>query len=436
MKTIVIKILVFLSKRIINKYQPKIVGITGSVGKTTTKEAIYLVLSRKFNVRKNFKNYNNEFGVPLTIIGAESGNSSLLGWLSVILHAFKLILTTQKYPEILVLEMGADKPGDIEYLTKHFPPTVGVLTAVSEAHLEQFKNLDGVLKEKEKIVTRLKDGRAVVNFDDPYAIKALSKIKTNLTTYGFKEGADVRAVESSVIGLSAFENASQQDWDDKEWGTAFKVSAFGSAVPIFLPHVLSRAQVYAVLAAISVGHHFELNLMDIIDSLKNFHPEKGRMHLLAGIKHSILIDDTYNSSPAAAMLALNVLKSLPINTGSRRIAVMGSMLELGEQSGQLHANVGRFVYEQGIDVLVGVGQESHSTCLAAKEAGMDEATIFHYDASLSAGEFLRNYIQEGDIVLVKGSQGARMEKTLREILADPTIAGDLLVRQTEEWLRK
>lgn len=171
-------ILRFMARVVLWKYKPKIVGITGSVGKTSAKEAISLVLSTKFNVRKAEKNYNNEIGIPLTIIGAKSGEGSALGWLKVFLKWIFLIIFPSKYPEIVVLEMGIDRPGDMDYLLDFIPVDVGVLTDVSESHLEFFKTIDNIAKEKWKLIESVSnDGVIVVNFDNDKIRELLSKHK-------------------------------------------------------------------------------------------------------------------------------------------------------------------------------------------------------------------------------------------------------------------
>ncbi len=164
--------LAMVAKAILKKYQPDIIGVTGSVGKTTSKDAIYAVLSHKFPARRNVKNYNNEIGLPLTIIGAETGGNSLLGWLSVFAKAAGLLLARDKnYPRILVLEMGVDRVGDMKYLTALAPCKAGVVTSVAPVHLEYFKTLERIAREKSVIVTHLKkDGWAILNGDNEYIL--------------------------------------------------------------------------------------------------------------------------------------------------------------------------------------------------------------------------------------------------------------------------
>jgi len=438
MKELLLKSLRFFAKKIIKKYQPEIVGITGSVGKTSAKEAIFSVLSYEYNVRRNIKSYNNEIGVPLTIIGSETGGKSLFKWLKVFYKAKKLLFIKDKnYPEIIVMEMGADKVGDLDYLMKIINPRISVLTAVSETHLHAFKDLKGVLKEKEKIATSLgKDGIAILNYDDEHIMSVKDKLKAKVITFGFAENADVRGSEMLFSGLEQDFCETQYQWECKIWGTNFKVTYNGSTVPVFLPHCFGKQQVYAALAAIAVGVAKGMNLVDISESLRQYRPEKGRMNLIAGIKYTLIIDDTYNSSPHAVKTALEVMQMIDLPEGKRKIAVLGDMLELGERSADAHREIGFKAAEAGIDYLITVGKESLLTADAAKEAGLLENNVECFSDNEKAGVFLQNIMEPGDLVLVKGSQGIRMEKIVKEVMAEPMKAKELLVRQTGEWENK
>lgn len=435
MQKILNKILRFFAKRILAKYKPEVIGITGSVGKTSTKEAVAAVLSYKFKIRQTMKNYNNEIGLPLTVIGTESGKSSLVGWLKVFYRAAKLLLVTDKeYPQILILEMGADHPGDIEYLVEIAQPTVGILTSVAEAHLEFFKSLEGVLKEKEKIALKLPtEGRAIVNYDDAMTRTTLEKIKGNYYSYGFELGADIRAIEMYFSGLEEESCTTQNDWDCHVWGTGFKVAADGSTVPVFLPHVLGKQYVYAALAAIGAGLHYKMNLVDISESLHLYRGVPGRMSLIAGIKGSLIIDDTYNASPVAAKAALETLAQIGVRAGAKRIAVLGDMLELGKDSDELHAEIGKIAAKLNIDVLVGIGEQAKFICDAAKRAGMNKENIYHFMNRDEAGIKLKELVTPNDLILVKASQGMRLEFIVKELMQDPLRADELLVRQGKGW---
>jgi UDP-N-acetylmuramoyl-tripeptide--D-alanyl-D-alanine ligase len=229
-KKILLKSLRFLAKKVLKKYHPQVIGITGSVGKTSAKEAIAMVLSGSFNVRKTAKNYNNEVGVPLTIFGIDSPpNRSFFGWLGAFWQAISLLIfKNEKYPEILVLEMGADKPGDIKYLVDIAPCNVGVLTFISHAHTEFFGSLKKIAQEKRNIITHLTgNGYALLNYDNDMVREESSSTKAQVITYGFKNGADMQASDVHIL----YDNTG--GWP---MGTTFKVSYQGNVLPVFFAH--------------------------------------------------------------------------------------------------------------------------------------------------------------------------------------------------------
>ena len=415
-----------LAKLILRKYQPHVVGITGSIGKTSAKEAVCTVLGSRFKVRASFKNYNNELGVPLTIIGYESAGRSISGWFKVFLKAWKLIVIHDKnYPEVLVLEMGVDRPGDMAYLCSIASPEVGIETAVSYSHLEYFGSVANIKKEKQVLIENVDNkGLSILNYDNEFTRDMASVSRARIITYGLKEGADLRAQDVSY-------NFSKGDYDLS--GLHFKMSYDGSIVPVFMKNVLSEPAIYAALTGAAVGVHFGMNLVEISDVLNNFNLPAGRMNLLAGINHTFIIDDTYNSSPEACLAALNVLSSIRISEDGIKYAVLGDMMEIGDYTEEGHKLVGAKVAESGIDCLVAVGERSKFTASGAKEAGLKEENIFHFDKVEEALEFLNKRLNNGDVVLIKGSQYMRMEKIVKGIMAEPERAKELLVRQGAEW---
>lgn len=424
------KILGYLAGKIIAKYHPEIVAITGSVGKTTTKEAVFKVLKTAYRTRTNFKNYNNEIGIPLTIIGAESGGRSVFGWLKVLAAALKLLVTTNdNYPKMLVLEMGADHPGDIKYLTKLVPVKVGVITAVAEVHLEFFDSIDHIAKEKGMLIRSLpKDGFAILNFDDPRVKAMAEKTAAKVISYGFLPGADIVASEIAVSHDVNYQDVSTIQ------GVSFKLKYNGSIVPVLLPMVLGEHLVYAALAAVSVGLAYGINLHTMTEALRTFEPPKGRMHLIKGIKGSLIIDDTYNASPLATRKALYQLSQINLNDYHHKYAILGDMLELGNITEQAHREIGEAVVDYKIDYLITVGERSRDIVRGAVAKGIPEDHCFNFPTSSEAGKFAQQRIKEGDLILVKGSQGMRMEKIVKELMAEPERASELLVRQDKSWL--
>ena len=423
-----IKKLKILAKLILNKYKPKIIGITGSVGKTSAKEAVYTVLKTKFNVRRNTKNYNNEIGLPLTIIGSDSPGKSIFGWLGVFFKAGGLILRRDKnYPKILVLEMGVDRPGDMKYLMGIAKGDIGIVTLISHSHEEFFEDVKEIQKEKGLLVENLKPGGwAILNFDDELTRELAGKSKVKVLSYGFKEGAMLRAQEL----VFSFEKTKEVD---NLLGLSFKLTYNGSFIPVLLPQVIGYNSIYAALVAAAVGLTMEMNLVEISKAMREFDSPNGRMNLIDGIKHTLIIDDTYNSSPISVMSALDIVSKIPIAKGARRFAVLGDMLELGKYSEEGHREVGRYAAKSGANKLITVGERSRDIARSAEEAGMARDNIFEYTDVAEAGRFIQQRIEQGDLILVKGSQGMRLEKIVKEIMAEPLRAKELLVRQEEEW---
>jgi UDP-N-acetylmuramoyl-tripeptide--D-alanyl-D-alanine ligase len=414
------------ARMIIKKYQPVIIGITGSIGKTSAKEAVYCVLKDHLSVRLSQKNYNNEIGLPLTVIGAESAGRNIFGWLLVFLKALSiLVFKSKKYPRALILEMGVDHPGDMAYLTSIAPPTIGIVTAVSYSHIEYFGSLVNIKKEKQVLIESLASkGLAILNYDNEATREMSTASQARVITYGLRSGADLQAQDVSYnFAKGGYELS----------GLNFKLNYNGSVVPVFMGKAMSETALYAALAAAAVGLYFEMNLVEIALALKDFSLPKGRMNVLPGIKHTFIIDDTYNSSPEAVIAALSVLSRIKIDPEASKYAVLGDMLEIGAYTEEGHRLVGRKLVESGISRLIAVGERSRDIIRGAKDAGLEDDFIFYFDSSEDAGKFLQDRIKAGDIILVKGSQGVRMEKAVKEIMAEPERAAELLVRQGKEW---
>lgn len=411
------------ARAVVRKYKPTVVGVTGSVGKTSTKEAIFTVLADQHTVRRNVKSYNNELGLPLTVLGYESGGRSLLAWARIKFGALRLLFTRDaSYPSVLVLEMGADRPGDIAFLASIAPPTVAVVTAIAPVHTEFFGSIENVAKEKGTLVQRLIHGGTAVLNEDDERVRALKGQTSGASiTYGWSSEADVRG---SDLAFS-------RGTDTLSFGSSFKVAYRGNVVPVFLPGVVGKPQASAALAAAAVGLTLGRNLVDIAASLRGYQPPAGRMRLVPGIRKTILLDDSYNASPMAAVAALDTLRDL--EGFSRRIAVLGSMTELGRYSDEGHRDVGTHAALLGLDLLITVGHEAKRIAETARERGMEEGKVFSFAASPEVGRFLQERLHENDLILVKGSQAMRTEKIVKELMAEPERASDLLVRQGPEW---
>lgn len=421
MKIIVEKLLGWLAKMIVRKYRPEVVGVTGSLGKTSVKEIVVGILRHSFSVRGNHSSCNNELGVPLTIIGAKSPGKSFAGWFLVFCQAIKLLFCRDKnYPEILVLEMAANRPGDLEKLIKITPCHVGVVTTVSPAHLKFFKTVKKVSQEKRLIVSHLKKtDYAILNRDDAEVFEMSKKTDADVISFGFHPSADVRTSDVTT----KFKDSEKQ----RPEGLFFKVIYQGNIVPMYLSGIIGEHSVYRASAAIAIALIFGMNLVEISNALRDVVMPPGRMRLIPGIKSTLLIDDSYNASPLAVKAAMETLSLVPIQGNGERYVVLGDMLELGAQTEASHREVGLRVAELGIDFLITVGEAMKGAAHAAIEAGMPENSIASFNNVEEAGRFLQEKIQEGDVILIKGSRAMRMEKVVKEVMAEPEKAGELLV---------
>lgn len=430
-KKAIVAVLTLEAKLVLYRYQPHIVAVTGSVGKTSAKDAIFAAVSAKGGfIRKSEKSFNSEIGVPLTIIGRPNAWANPFAWFKNIAQGALLIVSKRSYPQWLILEIGADRPGDIKAVAGWLKPDVVVVTrfAPVPVHVEFFGSPEALIQEKAELVKALKeDGTLVLSAedDDVLTLKDLVR-KAKVTTFGFSKTADVSASKVKVRyeGRGAKRRAA---------GIAFRVRYGQQSATIELAGVVGRQAAYAALAGLSVGVSEGLALEELSAPMCRFDAPPGRMRILEGIKHTTVIDDSYNSSPVAAREALDALENLAIK--GRRIAVLADMLELGRYSVQEHKDIGAYAAKR-CDVLMAVGVRSRDTVDGAQAAGMDAGRIMQFDDARTAGRALEGFIAEGDAILIKGSQGMRMERIVEEVMAHPERAGELLVRQEDEWRRR
>ena len=421
------KILVGLARAQIRKYKPVIIGVTGNAGKTSAKEAIAAVLRRGKTVRIAAGNLNNEFGFALTILGNwdqeyYDRGSSIGLWLRVLWAGCRGLIVRRDCVEIFLLEYGADRPGDIKRLATAFKPHIAVVTTVGDTpvHVEFFRNTDAVAAEKANLMKVLTPvDYAILNHDDERVLDMKSKTEAQIVTYGFKEGSTIR--------ISDFKYLSNDE--SKPAGVAFEIRKASDFAPIKIDGSLGKSQAYAAAAATAVGMALGLDLVQIGEALRRYRGPNGRLKIIPGVNGSTIIDDTYNASPASTRLALETLRD---SSGSRKIAVLGDLLELGEYTIPAHQNIG-VLAASCADILVCVGSRAK---FIAETSKMAQDKIFIFGTSDDAKFKIRDLIRERDVILVKGSQGMRMEKIVAEIIAEPQRKKELLVRQSKRWLSK
>lgn len=427
LKHIVKYILRWEAQLVLWRFHPKIIAITGSVGKTSLKEAVFAVLSKKRNVWRSPKSYNSEFGVPLTILGLASEWNSAWGWAKNIFKGLQAI-SARSYPEFLILEMGVDRPGDMDYMLGIAKPLVSVVTAIGEipVHVEFFAGPPDIAREKGKIIEAVSsDGWSILNFDDDVVHDLRTRSRGQVVTFGFGKDADIVISQYKLLTNSG-------DTMQHPEGITFKIDYKGSTVPVRLKGALGKQQAYAAAAAVAVGSVLGLHLVEIVEGLSAYTPPPGRLVVIEGIKGTAILDDSYNASPMAMHAALDVLRDVP---AKRRIAVLGDMLEIGKFTIPAHQAIGELIASYA-DALFAVGPRAKFIAKEAQERGMNQEYIFKFSSSRDAAPSIQEFIQAGDVILVKGSQSMRMERIIEEIMAHPEDASKLLVRQEEYWKNK
>lgn len=423
-----------LAMRVLKAYKPMVVGVTGSVGKTSTKRAIKAAIGTARRVRSSEGNYNNELGFPLSILGETNPGRSPFGWLGVLWRGWRLGSgRDHTYPEVLVLEYAADKKGDIQYLTSIARPSIAVVTAVAAAHTEFIGTIDDVAEEKGTLVRALRDdGIAVLNGDDPRTEAMRHMAKGAVVTYGLGDKTDVYTADVRVDlrhdgDIAPGENVAT---------LTMVVRAGNEEGTATVRNVLGDAHVRSMLAGMTVALQLGVPIGTVVKNIADYTPMNGRLKLIGGVKHSLLLDDSYNASPAAVHSALGVLGSFPIPEAAQRIAVIGDMLELGRYSESAHLDVGKHIASLPVDLFVAVGEHARDMARGALDAGCEQERVFTYATSKDAGRFVQQRMKRGDVILIKGSQGVRMERIVKELMAEPLRASRLLVRQSEYWLNK
>lgn len=415
-----------LAKITLWRHKPMIIGITGNVGKTSTREAVFTVLSKKFDIRRGEKNYNNEIGVPLTIIAAPHYGKNIVAWLWLIPRTIRILFS--RYPKILILEMGADHPGDISYLVKLARPDIAIVTGIGEipVHVEFFGTPEALSAEKANLVRAVsQNGHVVLNADDPRTLQMRRFTLVPVVSYGASETADIR-IENIETRFSEHSGIKVPE------GLSFKIVEKGTVIPIRLNGSLNTPQALASAAAFAVGKIVGMNSVEIAEALGHYVSPPGRMRIIHGISQSIILDDTYNAPPAAVISAIETLGKLEAR---RKIAVLGDMKELGKYSEEAHRNVGKLVGKV-VDLLFTVGSGAKIIEEEVIALGFDRSRVIHADTSKELASKVKSYIQAGDIILVKGAQSMRMGRVVEAIMAEPDKAENLLVRQSFEWKAK
>ena len=408
-------------ERAVKKYfkqhpEVKLVVVAGSVGKTSTKIAIGTVLNEKFRVRLHEGNHNSELSAPLAILGVDFPTDirSMRQWRAV----FKAVDQRIKQPtdvDVIVQELGTDRIGQIPHFGKYLTPDIAVITAVSAEHMEYFETLDNVAAEELSAANFSK--QALINRDDINGAYAADITNPNINTYGTNDVAEYR-----------FETA-DYTFEDGFKGL-FTAPELAESVETTL-HLMGEHSIRAAVAAGAVGVKLGMTPAEIDSGMQKIRAVNGRMNVLRGVNESIIIDDTYNSSPLAVESALRALYSLNV---PQKMAVLGSMNELGAMSSGEHEALAQWCDPIQLSHLVTVGEDAAKYLApAARTHGCHTVS---FDSPIEAGAFVNKYLEKGGAVLFKGSQGGIYLEEGVKVLLHSTEDEKHLVRQSPAWMSK
>jgi UDP-N-acetylmuramoyl-tripeptide--D-alanyl-D-alanine ligase len=347
----------------------RVVGITGSAGKTSTKEMLAAVLGKSFNTLVTKGNLNNLFGTPMTLLGLKSEHQAA------------------------VIEMGTSLPGEIRQLSQAVIPDIAVITNIAPAHLEGLGDLEGVFKEKKSIVEGFaeKKGHLVINADDNLLSKIRSTLKYNVITYGVNRGV----IKPDEI---LWENGCAKFRVSRTW---FKLSVPG------------MHSVYNALAAIAVGELFKIPKNIIAEALLEVEACNMRMQIFEENGLTV-ISDCYNANPHSMKMSLQTLSNMPCN--GRKIVVLGDMKELGAHSKKYHRDIGSMLPELSVDYLVAIGNDAVEYCKGAEKAGLKSSRIKYFEDKEKAVDALKFLLREKDMVLLKASRSMKLEEISKKLL--------------------
>ena len=365
-----------LAQDVRRRWGMTIIGVTGSAGKTTTKEMIAAVLGKKFTVLRSIGNLNNEFGLPLCLLRAE------------------------RYQNIGVLEMGMSNKGEIRKLASIAAPNEGVVTNVNPVHLEFFKSVDEIAEAKAELLEGLHDPKvAYLNNDDTRVRAMARKFAGKIVTYGVKSVASFKVQHMQDLGLD---------------GTAFTIHHGRRDLNFVLP-LLGQHNVANAVAAIAVAATHEVPWEQIGEAINEMKPERMRGEVIKFREGFAVIDDSYNSNPRALSEMIRFLGRLQGHL--RKILVAGEMLELGPEGRELHRNCGREAARAGLELIVGVQGQATEILEGALEAGMDRSRLKFIQDAVQTGDLLARTLKKGDVVLIKGSRGVKLEQALNTLRA-------------------
>lgn len=439
--------LMWSARLVVLKYKPYIIAITGNVGKTSTKEAIYGVMQAMGNgsVRASQKSFNSDIGLPLTILGVGNPYKSPRAWLNVCAHIVDLLLFPNAYPKTLVLEVGADHPGDIRRMAHWLRPHVAIVTHIGDlpVHIEFFGSSQAVVDEKGYLPAAVRKGGVAILFNSERVLSLRTRVPEGVTvwTYGPHDSTAAPVVGPHAVLTSAgFEAGGMKGF--------IAADPQHEEITIHTPGVVGEHILYPWVAAAAFVKACGRSLSLIPQALQHIQPPPGRMRILPGMNGTTLIDDTYNASPVAMGAAIETAFKMGHSIGEGSLMmVLGDMLELGRYSDEAHRAIGTYIALEEREymlpsIIITVGKRARGIAeayikarQAKRKVGLPSPVVMSYDDAAAAAFGVPGLVGQYKprLILLKGSQGLRLEKVVKVVLREGVVAKDVLVRQDDFW---
>jgi UDP-N-acetylmuramoyl-tripeptide--D-alanyl-D-alanine ligase len=401
----------FIAQRVISKSQPMVVFVCGTWGKSMAIDITQKIFE-KAGIRTGIA--ENAESIEKAVKVSASGS---------LLKA----LFSRSFPEILFIELTPETELN-RALFDLIERKALLIPSISEYEIAQYGNLTKYLQKRFFLNKKITGSTEVLfNRDIPNLSEALDDLGVE------KKNGFAVETELADLTITNLENREADDAhisnDHRIQGMTYKVKNGGSILPVRFTGGIGKQHIYSVLAAISLAKKFDVNLIDSISVIRDYRGLPGRMRLIPGIKKTLLLDDTYNIDAESALTALQVASQVPLREGKHRIAVLGDMFSYGEDSEKAHCLLGDEIAGLSFDAIVGIGERMEDTLRCAKEAGMDENTLFHFADPVEAGKFVQHELKQGDFVVVKGSKEMKLESVIKELMAFPLKAKEDLLQR-------